>query len=43
MAEEGQVAPTFTLPSDSGEDVSLESLRGTPVVLSFYPADDTSG
>ena len=41
MIEEGQLAPTFTLPSDSGEDVSLESLRGTPVVLYFYPKDDT--
>jgi peroxiredoxin Q/BCP len=33
----------FTLPSDSGEDVSLESFRGTPVVLYFYPRDDTPG
>ena len=43
MIEEGQPAPTFTLPSDSGEDVSLESLRGKPVVLYFYPKDDTPG
>ena len=43
MPEEGQPAPTFTLPSDSGEDVSLESLRGKPVVLYFYPKDDTPG
>jgi len=41
MIEEGQPAPTFTLPSDSGEDVSLESFRGKPVVLYFYPKDDT--
>ena len=41
MIEEGTPAPTFTLPSDSGEDVSLESLRGKPVVLYFYPRDDT--
>lgn len=41
MIEEGQPAPTFTLPSDSGEDVSLESFRGKPVVLYFYPRDDT--
>jgi thioredoxin-dependent peroxiredoxin len=33
----------FTLPSDTGEDVSLESLRGKPVVLYFYPRDDTPG
>jgi peroxiredoxin Q/BCP len=43
MIEEGQPAPTFTLPSDSGEDVSLESFRGKPVVLYFYPKDDTPG
>jgi len=43
MVEEGEPAPTFTLPSDSGEDVSLESLRGKPVVLYFYPKDDTPG
>ena len=39
----GAEAPRFTLPSDRGEDVSLESLRGRPVVLYFYPKDDTSG
>ena len=43
MVAEGQPAPTFTLPSDSGEDVSLESFRGKPVVLYFYPKDDTPG
>src|SRR5262245_12679953 len=43
MVEEGKPAPTFTLPSDSGEDVSLDSLRGKPVVLYFYPKDDTPG
>ena len=43
MVAEGQPAPTFTLPSDSGEDVSLESFRGRPVVLYFYPKDDTPG
>jgi peroxiredoxin Q/BCP len=43
VVEEGKPAPTFTLPSDSGEDVSLESLRGKPVVLYFYPKDDTPG
>jgi peroxiredoxin Q/BCP len=41
MLAEGQPAPTFTLPGDSGEDVSLESFRGRPVVLYFYPKDDT--
>jgi thioredoxin-dependent peroxiredoxin len=43
MIEEGKPAPTFTLPSDSGEDVYLEALRGKPVVLYFYPRDDTPG
>ncbi|WP_421907077.1 peroxiredoxin [Mameliella sp.] len=35
-------APDFTLPSTSGE-VSLSALKGAPVVLFFYPRDDTSG
>jgi thioredoxin-dependent peroxiredoxin len=43
MVEEGKPAPTFTLESDSGAEVSLESLRGKPVVLYFYPKDDTPG
>jgi thioredoxin-dependent peroxiredoxin len=43
MPKMGDAAPGFTLPSDRGEDVSLESLRGRPVVLYFYPKDDTSG
>src|SRR3954452_11466731 len=40
---EGSPAPAFSLTSDTGETVSLESLRGTPVVLYFYPKDDTPG
>jgi thioredoxin-dependent peroxiredoxin len=43
MIEEGKTAPTFTLPSDTGEEVSLEAMRGKPVVLYFYPKDDTPG
>ena len=43
MLEVGQEAPTFTLRSDAGEEVALESLRGAPVVLYFYPKDDTPG
>ena len=39
----GARAPGFTLPSDQGGEVSLAGLRGTPVVLYFYPKDDTSG
>ena len=41
--EEGVPAPDFTLESDTGESVTLSSLRGTPVVLYFYPKDNTSG
>jgi len=41
MVEEGKPAPEFELTSDSGETVSLSSLRGRPVVLYFYPKDDT--
>jgi peroxiredoxin Q/BCP len=41
--EEGRAAPDFTLSSDSGETVSLSSLKGSPVVLYFYPKDDTPG
>jgi thioredoxin-dependent peroxiredoxin len=39
----GQPAPDFTLPNQTGEMVSLASLRGKPVVLYFYPKDDTPG
>jgi peroxiredoxin Q/BCP len=41
--EEGATAPDFTLKSDSGRDVRLSELRGKPVVLYFYPKDDTPG
>jgi thioredoxin-dependent peroxiredoxin len=40
---EGDTAPDFTLRSDAGDDVTLSSLRGKPVVLYFYPKDDTPG
>ena len=43
MIEEGQPAPDFELTSDSGETVKLSALRGKPVVLYFYPKDDTPG
>ncbi len=43
MIKEGAVAPDFTLPSDSGENVTLSALRDRPVVLYFYPKDDTLG
>jgi peroxiredoxin Q/BCP len=41
--EEGQKAPEFNLPSDAGDKVKLKELRGNPVVLYFYPRDDTPG
>jgi thioredoxin-dependent peroxiredoxin len=43
MVEEGKPAPDFELASDSGERVRLSELRGRPVVLYFYPKDDTPG
>jgi peroxiredoxin Q/BCP len=36
-------APSFTLPSDSGKDFSLDAQRGRYVVVYFYPRDDTPG
>ncbi len=39
----GQSAPDFTLPTDTGEQLTLSSLRGQWVVLFAYPKDDTSG
>ncbi len=43
MVEEGKPAPDFELKSDAGETVRLSELRGKPVVLYFYPKDDTTG
>ena len=43
MLEVGQLAPTFTLPDQDGNEVSLEALRGTPVLVYFYPRDETPG
>ena len=43
VVEEGRLAPDFTLTSDSGEAVTLSSFRGRPVVLYFYPRDDSPG
>jgi peroxiredoxin Q/BCP len=39
----GDKAPGFDLPTDRGGRVRLEDFRGRPVVLYFYPKDDTSG
>jgi peroxiredoxin Q/BCP len=43
VVREGKPAPDFTLASDTGEQVSLSDFRGRPVVLYFYPKDDTPG
>ena len=43
MVGEGVEAPDFTLTSDTGDVVTLSSFRGRPVVLYFYPKDDTPG
>ncbi len=37
----GDLAPDFTLPRDGGGSISLSAFRGRPVVLFFYPKDDT--
>ena len=43
MPSVGQSAPTFTLPSQTGEPIALKSYRGKWVVLYFYPKDMTTG
>ncbi|HSB89161.1 MAG TPA: thioredoxin-dependent thiol peroxidase [Anaerolineales bacterium] len=43
LPKEGTPAPDFELPDDSGKTVRLSDLRGKPVVLYFYPKDDTPG
>jgi thioredoxin-dependent peroxiredoxin len=43
MLEVGQPAPSFALPDQSGDTLALEDLQGSPVVVYFYPKDDTPG
>jgi len=43
MLDSGMPAPNFTLPADDGTTIELAALRGRPVVVYFYPKDDTSG
>src|ERR1700760_2017770 len=43
MVETGQPAPDFTLVDQHGKEVTLSKLKGAPVVLYFYPKDDTPG
>lgn len=39
----GDKAPAFSMPTDGGGEVSLAGLEGRPIVLYFYPRDDTPG
>jgi thioredoxin-dependent peroxiredoxin len=41
--KEGSPAPAFTMPTDGGGKISLADLKGSKVVLYFYPKDDTPG
>jgi peroxiredoxin Q/BCP len=43
MLQAGDEAPDFSLESDEGDTVTLSALRGRPVVIYFYPKDDTPG
>jgi thioredoxin-dependent peroxiredoxin len=43
MLQDGDKAPDFGLPTDGGAPIELSRLKGKPVVLYFYPKDDTSG
>ena len=43
MLADGDKAPDFDLPTEPGETLALSRLTGKPVVLYFYPKDDTSG
>jgi peroxiredoxin Q/BCP len=41
--DEGEKAPDFDLPTDNGGRVQLGDFKGKPLVLYFYPRDDTPG
>lgn len=41
--KEGDVAPAFTAPTNGGQTASLADFAGRPVILYFYPRDDTPG
>lgn len=43
IPEEGAEAPSFALPNEEGETIRLSDFRGRPLVLYFYPKDDTPG
>jgi peroxiredoxin Q/BCP len=43
LLNEGEPVPKFTLKTEAGSEVSISSLLDLPVVLFFYPKDDTPG
>ena len=43
MTKTGQPAPDFTLPATGGQTITLSELKGSNVVLYFYPRDNTPG
>ena len=43
MLNVGDKAPSFSLPSDSGEKISLDTFKGKTLVLFFFPKADTPG
>lgn len=43
MIEEGKPAPDFTLSDQNGQSVSLSGLKGSPIVLYFYPKEVSIG
>jgi peroxiredoxin Q/BCP len=43
MLQDGDKAPEIALETDAGDTVALTRLKGKPVVIYFYPKDDTSG
>lgn len=43
MLQQGDSAPDFELPIEDGSILRLSELQGAPVVIYFYPKDDTSG
>jgi len=41
--QQNHIAPDFTLANENSEEITLSALRGRPIVLFFYPKDDSSG
>ena len=43
MLKEGEKAPDFSIPDETGTPVTLKQFKGKPVVLYFYPKASTPG